>query len=244
MPVSLSSCQTGGPLKLERATLAEQIAANLLEYIRDAGLNPGETLPSEADLVADFDVSRPIVREALKYLEGRGVIEIENGKGAIIRPIDDKPLSHYFQIALILHQQTLMELLEVRQALEVQGVMLAAERRTDEQLAALRAIVDEMKDAMWDLERYVELDARFHEQIAEASHNKMLFHVIKSIRRAAKDLMFEVQQRRLESAEELQRVQWLHAQIAETVAAGDPEAAANAMRQHFAEAMTKLIDPE
>lgn len=229
-------------MKLERATLAEQIAANLLQYIHDSGLHPGESLPSEADLVADFDVSRPVVREALKYLEGRGIIEVSSGRSAVLRPIDDEPLNNYFQLALIMHQQTLMELLEVRQGLEVQSAILAATRRSNDDLEQLTAITHAMREAMQDVEQFVELDACFHETVAAISQNKMLFHVIKSIRKTVKDVMFEVQIRRLDSITELEHVQRLHKNILDAITSGDPDAAANAMKTHFQEATIKLND--
>jgi GntR family transcriptional regulator, transcriptional repressor for pyruvate dehydrogenase complex len=70
--------------KISRGTLAEQVTERLLEYIETQRLKPGDLLPSETSLAGSFGVSRPVIREALKNLEGKGVLEIVNGKGAIL----------------------------------------------------------------------------------------------------------------------------------------------------------------
>src|SRR5262245_60167362 len=100
--------------KLRRETLAEQVSQNLVEYIQTQGLKPGDALPSEARLPVDFGVSRPIIREALKSLAGKGVIEIVNGRGAIVKPIDSETLSEFFERAMHENDNTIIELMEVR----------------------------------------------------------------------------------------------------------------------------------
>ena len=73
---------------LSRQTLPEQVAENLIDFIASEGLKPGELLPSTAKLSESFGVSRPVVREGLRSLASLGIIEIVNGKGAIVKPID------------------------------------------------------------------------------------------------------------------------------------------------------------
>lgn len=226
-------------MKLNRATLAEQIAESLLEHIRTHGLKSGELLPSEARLTSDFDVSRPVIREALKYLEGQGVIEITNGRGAVLKPVTGEPLSKYFQMAVHLDKEAGIELMEVRRGMEVESATLAARRRLPEELQLLEAHVRKMEENLYEIQAYLELDAEFHEMIAHASHNKMIFHIIKSIREAAKDLIGEGLRLR-ELQRDLARVQELHMAIFEAIRAGDPQAAGRAMLLHFQEAVTTL----
>ena len=114
--------------KLSRSTLAEQATENLLVYIETQNLKPGDLLPSETRLATQFEVSRPVIREALKNLEGKGIIEIINGKGALVKPMDSDPLRLFFQRAVQIERNTILELMDVRRGLEVQAVMLAARR--------------------------------------------------------------------------------------------------------------------
>src|SRR5512146_2102839 len=103
--------------KITRGTLADQVTARLLEYVQAQHLKPGDLLPSETSLANSFGVSRPVIREALKNLEGKGVIEIVNGKGALVRPIDSDPLRLFFQRAMQLEYGTILELMEIRKGL-------------------------------------------------------------------------------------------------------------------------------
>src|SRR5512142_1357307 len=115
--------------KLSRGTLAEQVTDNLLSFIEAQHLKPGDLLPSETSLGNSFGVSRPVVREALKNLEGKGIIEIVNGKGALIRPIDSDPLRLFFHGAMQTEICNLRVLIEVRKGREVRAAIVAAQRR-------------------------------------------------------------------------------------------------------------------
>src|SRR5438105_3245476 len=97
--------------KLSRQTLADQAIGSLLAYIEESNLKPGDTLPSEALLTSKLGVSRPVIREALKALTGRNVIEIINGKGAVIKPIGSDDLSSFFKRAVGFDPNAVRELL-------------------------------------------------------------------------------------------------------------------------------------
>src|SRR5690554_2390554 len=137
--------------KIVRGTLAEQVTERLLEYIEAQKLTPGCLLPSETSLAASFGVSRPVIREALKNLEGKGIVEIVNGKGAYIRPIDPNPLRLFFQRAVQMERGTILELMEVRKGLEVQAAALAAQRRNEQDLQSIGKVVEGMRQNMHDL---------------------------------------------------------------------------------------------
>ncbi len=226
--------------KLQRETLAEQAAASLLEFIRARDLKPGEALPSETRLTTEFGVSRPIIREALKSLQGKGVIEIVNGKGAIIRSIDGAALRGYFSRAVQVNRDTILELMEVRRGLEVQSAILAATRRTDEELDRMADIVAAMRAHVHDADAYIDLDVALHLLIASASHNAMMFHLVESIREASKDTIREGLRRR-RTAEQLERVQALHEALLAEVRDGHAEGARRAMGTHFDEAVRALM---
>ena len=125
-----------------------------MEYIDTNNLKPGDLLPSEATLARDFGVSRPVVREAPQVAGRSGVVEIVNGKGAVIKPMDDTYLRLFFQRAIQIERATLVELMEVRKPLEVQSATLAAQRRSPEEAAQLKATVAAMRDCLHDMEAY------------------------------------------------------------------------------------------
>src|SRR5688572_30719199 len=99
--------------KLNRTTLVEQVARNLVEFIESSHLIPGDTLPSTTKLATNFGVSRPVVREALKFLEAKGVIEISNGKKPTVKPITTELLLGFFDRIVKVEHKALREFMEV-----------------------------------------------------------------------------------------------------------------------------------
>jgi len=111
---------------LSRETLTDQVARHLLQYILDSDLKPGELLPPMSALTKQYGVSLPVIREALKSLTALGLITLVKGKGALIKPVGDELLRHFFSRALYLETEPLTKLIEVRIPLEMQSAALAA----------------------------------------------------------------------------------------------------------------------
>lgn len=220
--------------KLHRETVAEQVAHHLLEYIERQALAPGAFLPSEARLAEEFGVSRPSVREALKALAARGVVEVANGKGTTVKAMTSEPLSHFFRRTVRMNSEALIELLEVRRGLEVQSAMLAASRRTADDLAALARVVQTMRRQLNDPEAYTDLDTELHLLIARASGNATMYHLIESIREPLQDTIREGLRRR-NPGQQFERVQVMHEDLLAALEQGDAVAAAQAMAVHFDE---------
>lgn len=228
--------------KLKRETLAEQAAEELAEIIQRRGMMPGDVLPSQGDLADQFGVSRTVIREAIQALVGRGLVEVVNGKGAVIRPLHNEALSAFFQHSLLAKQPAILELMEVRRGLEVQSAMLAAQRRTDAQLAEMQTLVTEMEACLNEAERYAELDLKLHLAIANASHNTMLLHMIESIRESSK-IAIRVGLLRQTNDRDRQRIQTEHASLVEAIGQHNILAAQHAMEKHFDDAMMALAKP-
>lgn len=228
---------------LPRQTLPEQVAENLLEFIASEGLKPGELLPSTARLSESFGVSRPVVREALRSIASLGIIEIVNGKGAVVKPIDGNLLHLFFQRAIQLQRKAVMELMEVRKPLEIQSAVLATERHTLEDLAKLEEIVTAMAKNLPNLKLYANLDVQFHLQIAAAARNSMMYYLISSIRESLEEAVLQGLHSRRSQAE-LERVQQTHEMVFEGIKARDSDAAAEMMVVHFDEATTALLREE
>ncbi len=225
--------------KLNRTTLVEQVAQHLMDFIEENGLEAGDTLPASAELADRFKVSRPVVREALKFLEARGLIEIANGKKPTVKPITTEPLEGFFDRVIKVEEEALKEFMEIRQGLEIQSARLAAKRRTPEELADLCAIIKAMQRNLHDPDTFIDLDVEFHLQIARASHNTMMVRLIKSIRETLRVTVGEGMRTRI-AMERVEPVQRGHEAILAAIERGDPDQAGEAMRTHFKGAISSI----
>jgi DNA-binding FadR family transcriptional regulator len=223
------------------SSIPAQIADLILADLIQTGAKPGQLLPAEARLAAKFVVSRSAVREALKQLAGQGYVEVVNGRGTLVRPLDDSQLSAYFTHALALQGVPFHALMEARKPVEVQSARLAAQRRTDEHLVELRGIIRRMQRSISNAEEYVSLDRELHNQIALASGNIVITHFIHSLRGALNEQTLHLLYRR-RNRQQLERVHQLHEIIVSEIAAQNAEAAARAMEIHFSEALTFLVE--
>jgi DNA-binding FadR family transcriptional regulator len=234
-------------IKLNRATLAEQVVDAIVERIASEGLKPGDPLPSISRLAEEFAVSKPIIREALKILEGREVIAIANGRTPMVKPITSDSLRMFFERAAAISSRSLIELLEIRRGLEIQSVTLAAAKRTDDEVEAMRQLTAEMRVHLHDPAVYTELDLKLHFLIASASRNTLMLYLIQSIRDVLRSTIQEGLRSRFTEAQTI-RVQELHETLVDAVAQRDAAAAAQAMSAHFDDAINaiyrSMIHPE
>jgi GntR family transcriptional repressor for pyruvate dehydrogenase complex len=224
---------------LRRETLPEQLAEELLSFIEREELNPGDLLPAATTLAAEYRVSRPVVREAIRMLEARGVIRTANGRGAVIQPVSHELLSQYFSRAVFLRKESHVELLEVRKGLEMESAFLAATRATDDELRSIDDLVRQLATAVGDASIYADLDAQLHLEIAVATHNTMLRYLIESIRVPLKESIEEGLRCRVSFAHH-QRIQDLHEGLARALVDRDPNQASAMMRLHFDEALMAI----
>lgn len=226
---------------LRRETLAEQVAEQLAAYIGERALQPGEALPTEAALATAFGVSRPTVREALRVLTAKGLIETTTGRGARVKPVTNELLQIFFQRAVQVRQEALIELLEVRKGVEVQSAILAARRRTAADLDALRRLVAAMRRCLDEPARYTELDAELHLAIAGAARNEMLHRLVDAIREPLKETIREGLRSRTTDTQR-ERVQVLHEELLAALERGSEREAGEVMGRHFDEAVMALAE--
>jgi GntR family transcriptional repressor for pyruvate dehydrogenase complex len=155
----------------------EQIIAYIRGAISSGKLRPGDRLPPEMDLAQHLGVSRPTVREALKVLEALNVLESSTGPtgGTFVRSLDGTGVAEYLNdsITLLLDtdELTLEELWAAREAIEIRTAGMAAIRRTEQDLATMREIIE--SDEHKDFNAYFP-DITFHRAIASASRNRLL----------------------------------------------------------------------
>ena len=223
---------------LNRESLADQVGQHLLAMIRERGLAPGDQLPSEAALAHQFQVSRPVIREALTRLKSLGIIGTQSGKPAVVQQVDSRLPAIFFAYSLSLKGVEAYDLLEVRRGLEVQSASLAAERATAAEVRRLAALTERMKLLLErdEIAEFVDVDVEFHLLVARASRNKLLVHLIEAIREPLRDsVVVGLSSRR--STAEIQLVHRVHEQIVTTIAAHDGDAAGRAMAEHFDRAL-------
>ena len=216
------------PIQTER--LYEQIVDQIEDRILSGVLKVGDKLPSERELAEQFTVSRTAVREAVKILVEKGLIEIRAGRGTFVMNGNSTGMRQSFGRLIKPDSiEGLASLLEVRELLEPETAALAASRMTDEYISAMREAVQTMDTAYGDTNLYVEADLDFHLALAEATQNL----IIPALMDTLIDLLRE-QRKRLASVEgSLQRAQVHHKEILEAVNRQDPEAARRAMQRHL-----------
>ena len=152
-------------------TLAEQVADGIMNLIQETPYKAGDKLPTEKELCESTGAGRNTVREALKILASRNVLEIRQGAGTFVsekQGIPDDPLG--FSMVND-HVKLTKDLLQVRIMLEPQIAALAAQCAKEHEIKELEEILEEMEAAMKKREDYSELDTKFHTKIAQCTHN-------------------------------------------------------------------------
>ena len=212
-----------GRIKVPKSS--DVLAERLKQEILGDGYNLGAALPTERELVSTTGLSRGSVREALRILEAQGLVNTRAGRygGTTVSQPTADHLAGHINLYVKGRSVSLRALVEVRLALEPMVAALAAERRTDADLANLHAIAERIEWASDnDLSAFLEENVNWHEAIAAASHNDLLHAFASSV----SGLMFEASQiKEFASAEVRQRVRYAHARILEAIEAGDADLA-------------------
>ncbi|HVZ02372.1 MAG TPA: FadR/GntR family transcriptional regulator [Dongiaceae bacterium] len=209
-------------------------------------LAPGTRLPSEAELARQYAVSRLTIREAVKVLAGRGLLEVSRGKRAVVREPDGSAFGDFLMAAMKHDAKGLFDLIEVRHALEVQSAMLSAKRVNRAGIAAIEAALDGMREAAGRMkrgpdrnaaeDRFHDYDVGFHEALALSSGNRMLAYLLEAMAAPLREsfhLSMRGHRQRGRGPEETIQA---HEQVFERVKSGDGRGAAQAMRAHLRDA--------
>ncbi len=168
-----------------RDKLSEIIITKIKEKIFSGELKEGDKLHSERELVQQFNTSRITVREAIRTLETLGLIEVRRGAGggAFVRSINSNCFSDFFCDMLVQGLLDISDITEVRLMLEPQVARLAAERANEQDIAQMRACIDEAKLHLLEPKIPRSTNINFHNLVAESTHNRMIYLEITSITR-------------------------------------------------------------
>lgn len=232
---------TGGQVRLDQSTAAGVVADDLARLILGE-MQPGTSLPSEADLAARYDVSRLTIRESVKLLEGRGLLELQRGRKAIVREPDGAAFADFLTSIIRYDTKGLFDLVEVRLSLEVQSATLAAKRATRAGLAAIESALAGMRENLpppgdeMSAEQetaFHTYDVGFHEAIALASGNRVLGYLFEAMAVPLKEGFFISRRGHEQRGHTLHDTVEAHQRILDCIRAGNGRAAADAMRLHL-----------
>jgi GntR family transcriptional regulator, transcriptional repressor for pyruvate dehydrogenase complex len=219
--------------KLVRTSrLYEQIVQQIEESIVKGNLKPGDQLPAERDLAQRFGVSRTAVREAVKALREKGLVEAYSGRGTFITDGTTQAVRQSLDLMVKIGQpEGSPHLAEVRAILEPEIAALAALRIQEAELATMRDAVAVMDKAEQDPEAFIEADLDFHLALAEAAGNPLILSLLDSI----VGLLREQRLRIFEVPGGPERGQFHHKKILAAVEHHDAEKARGAMREHLSQ---------
>ena len=210
--------------------LYEQIVQQIEDSVLNGSLKPGDQLPAERDLAHRLGVSRTAVREAVKTLREKGLVEPCSGRGTFITNGTSQAARQSFDLMVKIGQQEgLPHLADLRLILEPGIAALAAERMEEEHLTAMREAVAVMDCAYEDPDAYIEADLDFHLALAEAAANPLILSLIDSIVGLLRQERIKI----FKATGGPQRGQFHHKRILAAIESRDPRMAREAMRAHL-----------
>ena len=221
----------------EKRQVADVVAERIERLIVDGVLKVGQALPSERRLVAKLGCSRSALREGLRALRGRGIIETAHGRGSFVAQLsgaqDTSPLMHLFGS----QPRTLYDLLEVRALLEGEAARLAALRGTEADFVLLARRYEEMLAAHTeesaDPREHARLDHAFHLAVCEASHNPVLVHTLQSLNELLLSTVFASVNNLYHRPPQKRQIDRQHSRLFHAVTERLPDQAQRAAREHI-----------
>jgi GntR family transcriptional repressor for pyruvate dehydrogenase complex len=214
-----------------RDRLYKQVADRIEQLIVAESLRPGDKLPSERELAEQMGVSRTVVREAIRVLSVRGLLQVKSGCGTYVQELSAKDAAASIGLFLKLRQGTdsLAQLYEVRRILEVEAAGLAAERATADDMSSMRKSIQLMADCQDEPEEYTRHDVAFHTAVVAATHND-LFGVLLS---PISDQLRRMVRVSLDASGAAAIGLAHHGEILECIREHDSQRARQAMREHL-----------
>jgi GntR family transcriptional repressor for pyruvate dehydrogenase complex len=210
---------------INRPNLYDIVADQIRTYIVAAGLQEGDSLPGERELARQLGVSRTSMREGLRMLQIHGLVNVRPGRAPTVGSVNLGAALEYLCPNISTEEQELIDLCQVREALEVKAVSLAAERITETDLQKLTETVRRMEARVAEGEKPVQEDVEFHSLIFHVAQNRVLLRILEAI----SDLLITARERGwVKPAQALRQ----HQAILRALAARDRAKAVSAMEEH------------
>jgi GntR family transcriptional repressor for pyruvate dehydrogenase complex len=217
----------------DRRTIGQVIAEVLLERIQSGALQAGQRLPTQRELMEEFDAGANAVREATQALVMMGVIDVRPGRGATVLATPRESVLDFDTVAALLEGQAVVDLLEFRQVVEADMVERASSRATAEDIAQIWDAHERFAQVLAEGKSVYAGDIAFHRALAVASHNQVYVDVLDMLG----NLLAIARQRTERVAESKEEALVEHDAIYRAVASGDAAAARDAMKKHLRTAM-------
>src|SRR5581483_10304013 len=225
MPLSVDV----GP-RINRVAISDELVARFKELIAKRVFIPGHRLPPERDMAEALAVSRPTLRQAMRALQIMGVIRARQGSGSYLADSAGEIMRVPVEFALAFKTVAKTDLFETRCTLEVKLASLAAERRTTEDLEAMRRSLREMEKSMGDPEAWCRSEPEFHNCIVQAARNGVMATIIEML----SQMLLQSRKETVGLLSDYPSSYRSHENIYLEIEKQDPEAAAKMMREHFA----------
>lgn len=225
----------------ERPHLTEQVVEHCTRLITDGTWAASTMLPTEGELTRQFGVSRTVIRECVRVLASRGMVDVRQGRGTTVTTPTSWNVTEPLAQLIRADRSSLLNWLEVRTILELESARLAAARAGEVDRDELAAALRRVTDAAQHPDDYVEADIALHLRIAEAAHNPQMRLVLRPL---VQPLRTELH-RTVRIATATAAATREHTAIVERVLAGDGEGARAAMLLHLrrvADEITLVLD--
>ena len=221
--------------------VSEEVTEQLKQSILAGDFKAGDKLPSERELIEEFQVSRVAVREALRYLEKSGFIETRQGVngGAFVIELSFENLANSFLDLFLADKISIPELCHVRYLIEPEVARLAAEAITEEYREKLLKVMELEEHPVTSLGEDIEIKTMAHAVIAELCGNRFLEALVRSLMRVTKKVIEEVNPNTLSM-----HPAGMHRPVVQAIINGRPDEAAETMRKHAVEFGETMIQME
>ena len=220
------------------ASLSDQVAHALSAEIRTARFVEGDRLPTEALLVEQFGVSRTVVREAISRLKSVGLVESRQGSGAFVKAAGFSPLQ--FDASSAVSKRAVIQMVEVRRALEAEVAALAAQRRSKSDIKHIQRAAVALDRAVKANGDGVDEDVALHRAIADAAQNPFLMSTLDYLRQFLHGATRVTRANEARRADFAEQVQMEHRAIVEAITAGDAAKARKTAARHMDNAIKRI----
>lgn len=222
--------------------LADGISDAIARAVLEGKLAPGDALPSEGALAREFDVSRPIAREALRHLTSAGLVHTQQGKVARVKALNGEPLDRLYGMAARSSLKRLREANEMRRVIETSVARLAAVRRDPDGIADLNAAWAEMDQCGEDPVLFTKADIAFHQAIAAATGNSMIRIQIEGLKSVQREVSELFTHRNTRKALDWVATKQRHRDVMDAIVLGDAKAAERAIEAHYSAADVASVE--
>ncbi len=210
----------------------EKVISYVQEQIIKGNIKQGQRLPPERDLAELLQVGRNSVREALRTLSLMGFITSTQGSGNYVSSNFEKSMVETMRMLILLDQVDFMEIFELREAIEIQAVVLASKRITDEELDRLKQIMENMRNTTNET-YYAFLDQEFHFTIASASRNRLILQLLQALYETLERFIFTIRRNILAHEGRKEDLLRTHEDIVTALTIRHRGMAVQAIRDHF-----------